>query len=110
MIFYTLQGPSHELEIHDDKLCLIKKGWRTVFSKADPIINWDLQALSRFEITAPKYLLWGKIEWQTYDGNRGSFRFSTNPVMVKKIEAYMQKKILKDFHKKRNITDTKKAA
>ncbi|WP_408096063.1 hypothetical protein ACJVC5_13555 [Peredibacter sp. HCB2-198] len=110
MIFYTLQGPSHELEIHDDKLSLIKKGWRTVFSKENPVISWELQALSRFEITAPKFLFWGKIEWQTYDGHRGSFRFSTNPVMVKKIESYMQKRILKDFQNKKNVNGPKKAA
>lgn len=109
MIFYTLQGPSHELEIHDDKLCVIKKGWRTVFSKENSVSHWELQQLSRFEISVPKFLLWGKIEWQTYDGEQGSFRFTTNPAMVKKIEAYMQKRILKDFQKQRSVI-SKKAA
>lgn len=106
MIFYTLQGPSHELEIHDDKLYLIKKGWRTVFSKKQLPISWEMHKLSRFEITMPQYLLWGKIEWQTYDGGFGSFRFSTNPVMVKKIETYLQKRILKNVQQNRVPSDT----
>lgn len=33
MIFYTIQGPKFKLEIHDDKLRLVKKGFFALFSK-----------------------------------------------------------------------------
>ncbi len=102
MIFYTIQGPGYELEIHDDKLKLSKRTWLKGFSKSEPITIWEVKALSGFEISAPRFLLWGKIEWKTYDGSKGTFRFTTNPEMVKKIEKYMQKLILKNLMKGEN--------
>lgn len=103
MIFYTIQGPAHELEIHDDKLKLMKKPWLKQFSRKDAVQTWDLRSLSGFEISSPHYFLWGKIEWKSVDGTRGSFRFSTNPEMVKKIEKYMQKMILKNIQRKNHL-------
>ncbi len=102
MIFYTIQGPGHELEIHDDKLKLNKKSWFK--SKRITISEWDLNSLSGFEIAVPQFILWGKIEWRSYDGTKGSFRFSTDAEMVKKIEKYMQKMILKNIHKNNHMS------
>jgi hypothetical protein len=100
VIFYTIQGPAHKLEIHNDKMTLTKKTWLKQFSKKDSILIWELKSLSGFEISVPHYFLWGKIEWHSNDGTKGSFRFSTNPEMVRKIEKYMQKIILKNIEKK----------
>lgn len=95
MIFYTLQGPRFELEIHDDKLRLKKKGWLSKL-QSQSTLDWNMDDLSHFEITIPQYLLWGKLEWQNFDGKKGSFRFSTNAEMVKKIEKYLQKVIIRN--------------
>lgn len=103
MIFYTIQGPGHKLEIHDDKITLTKKSWLRTLSKKDSGRVWELKSLSGFEISVPHYFLWGKIEWRSYDGTKGSFRFSTNPEMVRKIEKYMQKMILKNIQKKNHL-------
>jgi hypothetical protein len=96
VIFYTLQGPIHSLEIHDDKILLKKKGWARIFSRKNIVQTWNIQNLSQFNITIPQYLLWGKVEWKAFDGSIGSFRFSTNPIMMKKIELYLQKRIIKN--------------
>jgi hypothetical protein len=103
VIFYTIQGPGHELEIHDDKLKLTKKTWLRQLSKKESVKVWELKSLSGFEISVPHFLFWGKIEWRSYDGSKGSFRFSTNPEMVKKIEKYMQKMILKNIQRKNHL-------
>lgn len=100
MIFYTIQGPGHKLEIHDDKITLSKKTWLRQISRKEISRDWELKTLSGFEISVPHYFLWGKIEWRSQDGSKGSFRFSTNPEMVRKIEKYMQKMILKNLHHK----------
>lgn len=99
MIFYTIQGPGYELEIHDDKMKLTKKTWLKQLSRKDAVKTWELKSLAGFEMTAPHFFLWGKIEWKSEDGSRESFRFSTNPEMVKKIERYMQKMILKNIQR-----------
>ena len=104
MIFYTIQGPGYELEIHDDKIKLSKKTWLKHFSRKDAVISWDIQSLQGFEIASPRFIFWGKIEWKSVDGTKGSFRFSTNPEMVKKIEKYMQKMILKNIQRKHHLT------
>jgi hypothetical protein len=98
VIFYTLQGPSHCLEIHEDKILLQKRAWFRLFGKTQ-VKTWGIQDLAQFNITMPRYLLWGKVEWKSFDGQKGLFRFSTNPVMMKKIELYLQKKILKNHQK-----------
>jgi hypothetical protein len=99
LIFYTLQGPNHHLEIHDDKLRLIRSGWFYRLSKEPRHIDWDLETLAHFEITIPQYILWGKLEWRNFDGAQGSFRFSTDAAMVKKIEKYLQKLIIRNHQK-----------
>lgn len=99
MIFYTLQGPSHIMEIHDDKIRLIRKGWFSSLSRKPIYQDWAIQGLAHFEIAVPQYILWGKLEWHSFDGHRGSFRFSTNALMVKKIEKYLQKLIVKNHQK-----------
>ena len=95
MIFYTVQGPSYKLEIHDDHLRLVKKSWFNLVTKQRPVEAWEIQNLSRFEISVPK-LIWGKLEWEDFQGVKGSFRFTTTPAMVKKIETYLQKRVLKN--------------
>lgn len=101
MIFYTLQGPGHELQIHEDKIYLIKKPWVSILSKSVPPTSWEITQLSQFEITVPKFLMIsGKIQWQTFQGQVGSFRFTTTPAMVKKIEIYLQKRIIKNHQEK----------
>ncbi len=107
MIFYTLQGPHYNLEIHDDKLRLIRKGWFTRLSREPRFVDWDLAALAHFEITIPQYILWGKLEWKSFEGNRGAFRFSTDAAMVKKIEKYLQKLIIRNHQQLRHVTPIK---
>ncbi len=99
MIFYTILGPSHLIEIHDDKIILMKRTWLKLVTGSGPMKTWKLDDLSQFSITIPQYLLWGKVEWKSFDGNAGAFRFSTNSLMMKKIELYLQKRILKNHQK-----------
>lgn len=108
MIFYTLKGPSHSLEIHDDKILLKKRTWLRLFSTKAPAKVWTMEGLAQFNITIPQYLLWGKVEWRSFDGNYGTFRFSTNPIMMKKIELYLQKKIIKNHQKVLGTDDAPK--
>lgn len=100
MIFYTIQGPGYKLEIHDDKMKLSKKSWLKQFSRKDAIKTFEIKSLAGFEISTPHFLFWGKIELKRDDGSKETFRFSTNPEMVKKIEKYMQKMILKNINRK----------
>lgn len=104
MIFYTLQGPKYKLEIHDDKLKLTKKSWWALFGKNEAI-EWNIQELSQFQISSPKFI-WGKLEWATFDGKKCSFRFTTNSVMMGKIEKYVHKLIIKNFQR-RQLTEEK---
>jgi hypothetical protein len=99
VIFYTIQGPGYELEIHDDKMKLTKKSWLRSLSRKDAVKTWELKTLAGFEISKPSYWVWGKIHWKSEDGHHESFRFSTNPEMVKKIEKYMQKMIQKNIQR-----------
>lgn len=96
MIFYTLFGPGQKLEIHDDKIILSKTGLNRLLTPKLKQTVWDIQHLSKFQISVPQYLLWGKVEWSDFNGNHGEFSFSTNPKMMKKIELYLQKKIIKN--------------
>jgi hypothetical protein len=97
LIFYTLKGPSYELEIYQDKLRLVKKPWIRIFSRKQETLEWPIKELSHFEITVPKFMMVsGKLEWQTFKGEVGHFRFNTTPAMVKKIEAYLQKRVIKN--------------
>jgi hypothetical protein len=100
VIFYTIQGPAYELEIHDDKMKLTRKTWLRTFTRKDPMKVWDLKSLAGFQITTSHFWMWGKIQWKDEDGSYETFRFSTNPEMVRKIEKYMQKIILKNIQKK----------
>jgi hypothetical protein len=99
MIFYTLRGPSHTLEIHDDKLHLTKKAWFRFLTKEPHKFAFEIDHLKNFEVTSPKFLFWGRLKWVTNEGQRGSFRFSTNGAMMGKIERYMQKRIEKNQQK-----------
>lgn len=97
MIFYTLQGPTSKLEIYADKMRLVKKNWAYFLFRKEEIITWNINELCQFEITVPKFLFFsGKIEWTTFKGEKGMFRFSTNAQMMKKIEIYLQKRVLKN--------------
>ena len=108
MIFYTLQGPSYKLEIHEDTIRLVKKSWFKALTKNSPVEAWEIQGLAKFEIAVPK-LIWGKLAWESFDGNKGTFRFTTTPAMVKKIETYLQKRILKNHQKLVAMQSVKKA-
>lgn len=97
MIFYTLQGPTYELVIHEDKIQLVKKPWTQLFRRKKENETFNINELSQFEIIVPKNIFTtGKLHWETFKGETGTFRFTTNPVMVKKIEAYIQKRVLKN--------------
>jgi hypothetical protein len=100
VIYYTVKGPSFHLEFHEDKLQLIKRSWPDFLRKQKIINTWSLDELSSFKISMPKYILWGKLEWETFEGEKGTFRFSTNALMVQKIEKYMQKKVIKNHQRK----------
>ncbi len=105
MIFYTLKGPSYELEIYEDKIKLIRKNWLSFFSKTPHTHTWQIAELSQFEIAVPKFMMIsGKLQWQTFKGETGSFRFSTTPAMVKKIETYLQKRVIKNHEKQYAVT------
>jgi hypothetical protein len=97
MIFYTLQGPTSKLEIYAEKIKLVKRTWAQLFSRKEETDTWVINDLTHFEISIPKFLFFsGKIEWATLSGDKGMFRFSTNAQMVKKIEIYLQKRVLKN--------------
>lgn len=101
MIFYTLKGPSYELEIYEDKIKLIRKNWLSFLSRTPDTQTWQIADLSQFEIAVPKFMMIsGKLHWQTFSGETGSFRFSTTPAMVKKIETYLQKRVIKNHEAK----------
>jgi hypothetical protein len=102
MIFYTLQGPQSKLEIHDDKIRLTKNTWWNAMRGTEQIIEYKLDDLSQFNITSAK-LIWGKLEWKTFDGMKCAFRFSTNSVMMRKIEKYMHKLVLKNIQREQNV-------
>lgn len=101
MIFYTLQGPKHRLEIHNDKLKLIKRPWWRVFSYKEKTLEFKLSELSEFRVATPKTLT-GVLVWETFDGNKGTFTFTTNAKMMGMIEKYVHKLIVKN-NKTRNI-------
>lgn len=104
MIFYTLQGPTYHLEIHEDKIKLIPKGWAWIFTPKNECLEWKLQDLSQFQISVPKFV-WGKLEWSTFDGRKGTYRFTTNAVMVSKIEKYLHKLIIKNLSRRQEQSD-----
>ncbi len=109
MIFYTLQGPTYKLEIYEDQIRLIPKTWSQIFRKKKTADRFIIRELSQFEITVPKFLfISGKIEWSTFNGHQGSFRFTTNPAMVKKIEIYLQKRVIKNHQLCELKTSSKK--
>ncbi len=96
MIHYTLQGPTFKLEIHEDKMYLKRKVWWKLFSSKKNDNVWFLSGLKEFNMSITQNSFWGKLEWESFDGIKGSFSFSTKPEMVQKIEKYMHKKILKN--------------
>lgn len=97
MIYYTLTGPTHYLEIYADKICLKKKAWLRLFSSNDSTLTWQISSLDQFAVTVPKFLfISGKIQWSCFSGEMGAFRFNTTPQMVKKIETYLQKRVIKN--------------
>lgn len=106
MIFYTLQGPKYRLEIHDDKIKLIRSGFWGLFNRSEPQMEWRLDELSQFQISVPKFI-WGKLEWATFDGTKSSFKFSTNAAKVTKIERYMHKLVLKNYQKRQSALSIK---
>ena len=108
MIFYTLQGPQSTLEIHDDKIRVIKKSWWGALSRQNLVLEYSLNNLAQFNIASPK-LVWGRLEWSTFEGEKGSFRFSTNTVMMDKIEKYMHKLVLKNIQRQQNVIPMKRA-
>jgi hypothetical protein len=89
------------MEIHDDKLKLVRKGWSKLFSPKNEVLEWSLSELAQFQISSPK-VVWGKLEWSSFDGHKGTFRFTTNAQMVSKIEKYLHKLILKNLNRRKN--------
>lgn len=106
MIQYTLTGPTYELEIHDQEIRLVKKPWLKVFSRKELMHTWKISELSQFEVAVPKFMMIsGKLQWSTFSGEKGTYRFSTNPLMVKKIETYLQKRVIKNYEAQNNIVN-----
>lgn len=103
MIFYTLQGPQSILEIHDDKIRLTKKSWWGALSKKDQVLEFKIQDLAQFQIASEKFV-WGRLEWSTFEGEKCAFRFTTNAVMMGKIEKYMHRLVLKNIQKHQKET------
>lgn len=62
-------------------------------------MSWNIEELNQFEITSPNIFSWGRLEWKSFDGKTGSCRFFTDTAMVKKIEKYLQKKIVKNHER-----------
>jgi hypothetical protein len=54
-------------------------------------------------MTNPSFFRMGRLEWQSQNGHKGGFRFTTNAEMVKKIERYLQEKITKNEEKKNPV-------
>jgi hypothetical protein len=111
MIFYTIKGPSHLLEIHEDKLILKKRIWSRILTGAGIEKTWELNKLREFKIQKQKYFIWGKLEWKDENNQEGKIRFSINTLMMERITKYLQKKIEKkiiDF-KKNRTTELKEA-
>lgn len=107
MIFYTLKGPTHKLEIHDDKLHMHKKSWFRFLTKEPHTNVFVIDQLKNFEVSSPKFLFWGRLKWTTNEDQSGSFRFSTNSTMMTKIERYMQKRIEKNQQKVFELNKTR---
>lgn len=104
LIFYTLQGPKFNLEIHEDKIKLVNKKWFNIWNRTPTVTSWEIEKLSLFEITVPSFFIFsGKIEWKTFEGQLGQFRFTTTPAMVKKIETYLQKRVIKNHQQLKQI-------
>ena len=102
MIFYTIQGPKYCLEIHEDSIKLVPKKWFHFGEEKGPEQTWEIQKLSLFEMTRSKFMIFtGQLKWETFEGTQGVFRFNTSPAMVKKIETYLQKRIIKNHQTSR---------
>ena len=99
MIFYTLYGPTSKLEIHNDKIKVMRNPILGFFHRKDRLMEFKLDELSYFNITEPK-VVWGKVECATECGKKGSFRFTTNAVMMSKIEKYLNTLIAKNEKRK----------
>lgn len=99
MIFYTLFGPTSKLEIHDDKIKLMRNPFLGFFHRKDHLVEIKLNELAHFSITEPKFV-WGKIQCESACGKKADFRFTTNAVMMAKIEKYLNTLITKN--EKRN--------
>lgn len=79
---------------------LIKKNWWGALSRKNKVQEFPLNELSQFQINT--HFVWGKLEWATFEGQKTSFRFSTNAAMMEKIEKYMHKLIIKNFQKRQH--------
>lgn len=105
MIFYTIKGPKYRLEIHEDKITLVSNSWFVKWKDQKAVYSWPIEELSRFEIVAPKFfIISGKIHWQTFKGEEGYFRFTTTPEIVRKIETYLQKRVIKNIQKTQRLS------
>jgi hypothetical protein len=74
-----------------------------MFSPKKEKLEWELDEIAQFQIIKT-HLFWGKLEWANFEGHKCSFRFSTNMVMMDKIEKYVHKLILKNFQKRQVLT------
>ncbi len=96
MIFYTLLGPCYFAEIHDEKIILKKRLWFKILSGPGVTQTWKLEDLCQFTLIKTPAFFWGKLEWKTFSGESGFLYYSTNPLMMRKIEVYFQKRIIKN--------------
>lgn len=94
MIHYIVKGPSQTLEIHHDRLKVIRKGILYYIGLGARVQEWPLSNIANFSVT--KKFLTGQIYWKTYQGESNGFKYSDQEEFVSKIHAYIQKVILKN--------------
>ena len=99
MIFYTLFGPTSKLEIHHDKIKVMRNPFLGFFHRKDRLVEFNLHELAHFSVVEPK-VLWGRIQCESTCGKKADFRFTTNAVMMEKIAKYLNTLIAKN--EKRN--------
>lgn len=89
------------MEICESKIKLITKPWMRIFIRGPKVVSFEIKELAQFEVDG--FI----IHWKTISGETGSFKYSTKPEMVHKIQLYLQKKIEK--HHKNSLPEIREA-
>ncbi len=97
MIHYTLRGPVNKLEIYAEKLLITPTFWPKDLTPKPFIKAYSIDELEHFQFNATQSLFWNTLDWRLKDGTIGSVLVSTDPELVLKISAYLQKRIEKNL-------------